>query len=551
MIPVYPMAASWGGSLRPVGCVFPQYYSLHRPVWMQQGEPSMNDLPSPEPDKKSWVFFSNPASIQAGTLSLLAVLETVVAVAVYWLIAWKWETHLHLLVSTCIAPLLLLRSDTSVQEGVEWFDAYTQDGTKIRPTGTPVRFWGIVSLSATIAGLCVYMASHELLLGHAGWSLFGRAFLLGGTAFLIAVAVAGAVAIAVAGAGAGVVAVLVAGAVAGAGTGAVAGVGAVAGAVAVAVAVAVVGAVVGAVAGTGAIAGAIAGEGLVIFFIPLFVGVLLRSLAIRFTCTLRHLPLGLQAMPNNWWQILMVIDLKHPPEILPGLDASHKFSFLTIRGEAFSKQYIFNRITYIIILIIWFPPALLYRWSLKSTCWLYWPLVYLSTKPRWNTTGKTDAEIFLKTLHTSRMETLRRWTASAVLVSALVSSVSGHWNMLGQPFAHMLILVHWVRFDLTAMAPWQWCALLGAIITVTLFFFSDRVKIAWETIQKTDPQTLPVPHLMKILHGLVKVRNISTWIFLSLAVGYVYLAVTNIDPNQLPGWLFFLKVLYGDYLPLF
>nr|VFJ47973.1 MAG: hypothetical protein BECKFW1821A_GA0114235_10188 [Candidatus Kentron sp. FW]VFJ51698.1 MAG: hypothetical protein BECKFW1821B_GA0114236_10106 [Candidatus Kentron sp. FW] len=69
-------------------------------------------------------WISTPESVERNEPTALAIFETVLAVAAYWGIAVWFDTHIHLLVSICVAPLLLLRSKESTEKGVRWFAAY-------------------------------------------------------------------------------------------------------------------------------------------------------------------------------------------------------------------------------------------------------------------------------------------------------------------------------------------------------------------------------------------------------------------------------------------
>lgn len=75
---------------------------------------------SPQPERQ-WVWRATLESRAAGKVSVLAVGETVFAVALYWWIAIRWDTHWHLVTSVFIAPLLLVRSPESIDAGVRWF----------------------------------------------------------------------------------------------------------------------------------------------------------------------------------------------------------------------------------------------------------------------------------------------------------------------------------------------------------------------------------------------------------------------------------------------
>jgi hypothetical protein len=94
-----------------------------------------------EPTKR-FVWWSTDKSVADSVPSVLAALETVVAVGAYWAIAIYFETTTHLWVSIYVAPLLLLRSDQSIAVGARWFsynlrraeelDDELGDGLKIR-----------------------------------------------------------------------------------------------------------------------------------------------------------------------------------------------------------------------------------------------------------------------------------------------------------------------------------------------------------------------------------------------------------------------------------
>ena len=71
--------------------------------------------------RRNWVWHSTLETRAAGRVSVLACVETLFAVALYWWIALRYHTHWHLVSSVFIAPLLLLRSPESMKLGVQWF----------------------------------------------------------------------------------------------------------------------------------------------------------------------------------------------------------------------------------------------------------------------------------------------------------------------------------------------------------------------------------------------------------------------------------------------
>src|SRR5215213_3651046 len=70
---------------------------------------------------KEWCFWSTSESIQNDLPCVTAIIETLLAVPLYWLISLKVGMIQPLLVAAAIAPLVLLRSEESVALGIRWY----------------------------------------------------------------------------------------------------------------------------------------------------------------------------------------------------------------------------------------------------------------------------------------------------------------------------------------------------------------------------------------------------------------------------------------------
>ncbi|MBT8421368.1 MAG: hypothetical protein KJO08_11000, partial [Gammaproteobacteria bacterium] len=109
---------------------------------------------------------STPDSVEKNEPTVLAIVETVLAVAAYWGIAWWFDTHWHLLFSICVAPLLLLRSPESTEEGVRWFLGNGENKTRFS-----LLLFTVV-ITVVIAAASTYKMAHVLLTDRNGWMLF-------------------------------------------------------------------------------------------------------------------------------------------------------------------------------------------------------------------------------------------------------------------------------------------------------------------------------------------------------------------------------------------
>ncbi|MBF0584327.1 MAG: hypothetical protein HQL80_08845, partial [Magnetococcales bacterium] len=427
-------------------------------------------------------LFSSPESIVRGEPSWLALLETVWATLLCWGVAGYFHTHWPIALPLGIAPLLLLRSPASTTKGARWFAAYLADKTKITPLGTPIRFWAILlPLIVGVTTLFTSLLAERLLPHYSQWALFLRATAVG----LVAMWIAMAIAVAGAMVGSVVVALTVAFALA---------VGAArAGVVELAFAWALAVTLVGMAAALIAIMwmGAVAGEGelavaILLAGLPWIVGIWLRSLGVRLLATLCHPWQGLLAMPDNWRRIVWVLDGRHPPELVPGLSLQTRaLSWVEIQTVIHSRG-VMKRLFGLLAFCCFFLPAILYRWSLKSTLWLYWPLLYLQPLPR--SQDRSEQEQWRITLQGGHWEHSRRWLS--LLLAILASWAHYYPQFFSTTEWHILYP------DLDVVAAWQGFAL--ALVLLTL------------AIHGAGRAVFPLNGLI----GLVWLRNLAGIIFL-------------------------------------
>ena len=317
-----------------------------------------------------WVWISTEDSIQRGQISRLALLEIPLAMAFFWWLSslspWPWLT----LIGLMAAPVLLLRSPESVEAGKEMLGRYWENK---KVSAGQAWLTGLVAVGLA-AGLSYWGAQH-FLLGQTGWAAFWCGAMLG-----LAVCTATVSATAVATAAATIVVAVVAAAIA-----AIAGVAAVA----------------SASASVGMSTGVLVFVLVVVlmnfriaphFFVPLMLPAFIFALFVRTACirvwaTLRYWRLGLTAFPHNWRETVCVVDASHLPELLPGAGEINPVFSLQglleqkIEGMFDNKIFKFLLVTNFATII--YLPALLYRWNLKASAWLWGPVALLLSPVLW------------------------------------------------------------------------------------------------------------------------------------------------------------------------
>lgn len=410
----------------------------------------------PERPARGWVWTSTLASRAAGQWSVLACVETMLAVLGYWWIAWYFETHLHLLTSVFIAPLLLLRSPESIAAGVRWFQKDWFGFKNYEQWPRRRKAWWL-GLTAAIAGVATFAVSHWLchlwLPGLSGWPLICWTGAIG--SLVLAFAVAASVAVAGEGAGVGErkLAVAVSIAVAGGAGGGLFVAGSL---VAVSVPELITGLALGGIPSL--FGGVVVGLG---------TGLAVRALIVRVSATLANLVRGFQCLPENWRENNFLTDSRLPAELLPGIRT-------TLRRYAWdgwldlwsADRSAIGWLIFVIIGPILFLPAFLYRLNIKATAWFWWPLALLLKPARAPDTENAEMQ-----------QMCSPWTNPVTKVWTLFSVALGLgplllefvdptiWSSLSQQDRFRAVPAVWETFFAirwAELAPWNVCQLIAA-----------------------------------------------------------------------------------------
>ncbi len=420
-----------------------------------------------EPPSRKWVWCSSDESIARGQISVLAVLEVPCAVALFWWITtispWPWFTVVGLMA----APMLLLRSPASIAAGKASFQAYSNSGNLLARTQLVV----IAGFAAMASGSICFTWAPDFLTGLGGWS-----------SFLGCVVV-------------GVLAVVVVRAIVIAGLGLVLGtklarfnVAEVEIAVKIAAAVAVTIAVVDfdMVRGAATVAGAIVGnsalvhakevQALLFALLPL-VGMVSRITLMRFCATLHHFSEGLDEYAKNWWETVLTIDLLHPPVLLPGagpvfggLPVAQLWRMSLPSGSVVER--VLNAVIKVGLIFLIYVPALLYRWNIKASSWLWGPVAFVLRPVVWvNDEAMRSKTAFwttwvLQSAIGSGVLALAAWLSMSFLPADLARE-SPRWLQSVQ--------ARWPAPDLGLRYGLLWCVVL---LMAALLFAAYRMRAA-------------------------------------------------------------------------
>ncbi|MEM6760093.1 MAG: hypothetical protein AAF601_11510 [Pseudomonadota bacterium] len=377
--------------------------------------------------ERSWVWVASTASAQAGKQSVLAWVETVAIIAIYWAIARIWDTHVHLLAGLLVMPLMLFRSDESVALGVRWAKAADLANGSFDMAGlaasaftllillagpiTPFPFW-INALSANF--ILTIMVAYSVLAPKVEIPEFQNTklnFAVGVIAFL----------------------------------------------------------------------------GLPLFLAAYSTFYILAPLIIRVLSCVVHLRQGLTRVPQNWRRLIFATDICVTPQPLPDPDNEVKswslHDVIKDTREYFSGMRHGGAGEALLVsafLVVASAPAylttILFRWTLKSTAWFYLPLLFLDM-PYNGENRLTWMRSFPRTAWTF-VRLVLALVGIGVALAALVVDlpVAMQALQLGRalelpvlPLSLLLVL------DWSALRPWHYVSLPTALLTVMLFFRLDHL----------------------------------------------------------------------------
>jgi hypothetical protein len=273
-----------------------------------------------------------------------------------------------------------------------------------------------------------------------------------------------------------------------------------------------------------------------VFFPGYFAGVAIRALFIRCWATVVNFPVGLSQFPKNWYQLTLRQDFRTPPDLIPGLPVDHQFNFAQMmKPDSVDK---FNTIFRLFGFLFFFLPAIIYRISLKSTAWLYLPVIWMAHTPVKLREGDKQ-EVWI---NTARRGLFTLLSAICVLVYALYLAFDpdAYRAMQVANENQMLTPMHLIwAIDPAGWKLWFWVTIPSALLTVITWFWGNSIrgnlnaggKLSWHSTQ------------MRCLIAVNQVKNalIIAWMVMTL----LSVARAGWLLGKLPAWMepLFVKVI--------
>lgn len=188
------------------------------------------------------------------------------------------------------------------------------------------------------------------------------------------------------------------------------------------------------------------------------------------------------AIPLNWHNVVLSTDLARFPEVVPGYEKHGKsvrslYVFKSSLDVIFFEQENFlNRVFFLffigpVFLVVTFGPALVYRFSLKSTALIWSPLLWVIWRASSSQSG-INALKLLKSFIGNRVA--RIYSAGILLAFAFKLLVLYLIYGAGWPVADKVAPTLDRYLQLQAMPMWQIGGVVNAALAWGMFFFADH-----------------------------------------------------------------------------
>ncbi|NQY20041.1 MAG: hypothetical protein HRT40_01840 [Campylobacteraceae bacterium] len=425
------------------------------------------------------VWYSSYNSRKINEVSVLAILEIIISISIYWGIAFYFNTYWHIITSTCIAPLLLLKSKESISKSLDLLHKNIKYLTSSKLTNSKIKFYilvyfcfifivsfnnfifSIISL-LIVSSLIIYFSLKDKLLRITiEICLVIGSFL---SMHLLFIYINNLVQIDFGMLLLQFVTITV---------------------------------------------GGIISLACLISFLLITIVIIFKIIS-----TFLYIKYGLYNISDNWYQMNFVTDLIKFPEIIPDIEKDNRISNLlkfstykillkfdnpfkiykSILNSESNKNINKKSYSYLIayklgtvFTSVVFPccfklfyltlifSSIFYRMSIKSTFWFYIPLLFLVKSPK--ELGDNTEEIgeFLSSLYSTFLAWIRLFFAIVVILSFVITYFEYYdYSVLNIPFDSMIAVLY---INISSLELWKILQIIVAISTIIIFLWSNSIRV--------------------------------------------------------------------------
>ena len=450
---------------------------------------------TPQTSARNWAWTARQAGLGSGKVSVLAVLETAIAtLAGLW--AWShWGLYPLMLTSLVVAFLTMLRSPESIAAGLKSWRAYGAAWEAVeKPEGKHAYLWLALAFTLGFA-LTAWIADLDWFHSHQSKASSAAAIYIAVTSMVAALF--GALS-------ANFINV-----------GVLAWLGSISG---ITLAIAVL----PHLWYVSFPAGYYAGAALLSLFTSALAtitgGIPLRAFGTRVYFTSLNLPQGIKCFAQNWRTLVLTTDLTVSPNPLPGLKPGDFLAFQTIEKNPLKWDHSGAWLLAPALITLLYAPTYLFRLTLKSTFWAYWPLLLITQTPKglrdargriiWDRAyGKSLEDLIAFVISAAALAMLAVRLFDAGQLRAVTTLADAHDKPIYWP-------VYLTGLDWTRLTLWDAFPAIGAALSIAALMMARRLH---RQADRQPPQ-MPTPDQLQLLYSVCKLRNWAAYATILLGI---------------------------------
>jgi len=453
------------------------------------------------------VNHSTSDSREAKRPSKLAIAETIVLSLLTWFVAYYFDTLWYIISAIAIAPFLLLKSDRSTQKAIEWFlTTYEEDDDFYKKPQFWVLFLAVISSMFFIISYFISTQSPT----HTTWVVFLFFTLFLGIALALSmniirnklaglyVSIAGFI---------GIILVQIN-----------TDIDKIGGIISIGFLVGIIGLIM--IEINIKFSNLLLNSSFLILspFVAftLFIYATATKIIITLLYVIKYPKDIFSNITNNYYEHIMISDSFYMPELLPSISKKSNLFHLSGIWNYFhnEKNILWKIITYIVT-PFWIL-GYLYRWSIKSTAWFYFPLVYLSNIEALKNEEKQQYHYNIQTWNVLHYANI---IVGIVLLLYFDLEKFVSFLPLGNKIAQLSEVVLVIKKNIAENSAWL------LVVCVILYIFI-RIRISFRVHMKKENDS------QQSLYFYIRVQYILYIIFLGWNV--VHLVNIHLIPKLIP-----------------
>ena len=175
------------------------------------------------------------------------------------------------------------------------------------------------------------------------------------------------------------------------------------------------------------------------------------------------------------------------------------------------------------LLFVYSVPPLIYRLSLKSTLWFYFPVAYIVSRAE-----KTKDRLVI--LCCTRIAWVRFFVALVTVAGLVWKSFVVSQGLLVLSAKVITPLALFWAIDIFKLRAWDWCSLGSAALTIILFFWADKLYKLRNEQRKGGTEVEEYgKKQMWWMEFFLSIRNLTTIGYLLISAVFVTLLFSDIE----------------------